>query len=222
MHEYKKLEVSSIKENDIDILYKQLLNNKYQFIILSFSNKKYVLTKERSLIEIKDENEFLNNVKKDIYYKTIIIKSNINVNDEDLNIYKFYLNKYKDKMSQKQYGDKYYFGCIAVKTDTGFITTIRGKENFDEYTIVENVNHNNHSVEVINKKASLNAPLLDYLFNNKNVKSIVHLHDFDEKLPYYEYAFPGTVKDSIRNFETSFNIKYHGVIYLFDKKGEML
>lgn len=222
MHEYKKLEVSNIEEKNIDILYKELLNNKYQFMILVFNNKKYVLTKERSLIEIENEEEFLNNVKKDCYYKTVLKNININVNDEDLNIYKFYLNKYKDKMSKKQYGDKYYFGCIAVKTDKGFITTIRGKENFDEYTIVENVDHNKRLIEAVNKKASLNAPLLDYLFTNKNVKSIVHLHDFDDDLPYYEYASPGTVKDSIRNNKTSFNIKYHGVIYLFDENGKML
>lgn len=222
MHNYKKISVINIEDKNIDILYKELLNNKYQFMILCFNNQKYVLTKEKSLIEIEDKNEFLNNVKKDIYYKTIIKNSNVNIKEDDLNIYKSYLNEYKDKMSKKQYGDKYYFGCVAVRTDNGFITTIRGKENFDEYTLVESVDHNNHFVEVINKKASLNAPLLDYLFKNKKIKAIVHLHDFDDNFPYYEYAFPGTVKDSIRNNTTSFNIKYHGVIYLFDENGKIL
>lgn len=222
MNKYKIIEVSSSEENTIDILYKELLNNKYQFIILFFNNKKYVLTKERSLIEIEDENKFLDDVRNDIYYKTIIKNDTINIKEEELNIYRTYLNRYIDKMNKKQYGDKYYFGCIAVKLENGFITTIRGKENFDEYTIVENVDHNNHLIKVSTKKASLNAPLLDYLFSNKKVKVIVHLHEFDDNLPYYEYAFPGTVKDSIRNNKTSFNIKYHGVIYLFDKNGNIL
>ena len=158
----------------------------------------------------------------DIYYKTIIKNSNININEQDLNIYHTYINKFKGKLTEKIYNDKYYFGCVAVKTNKGFITTIRGKQNLDEYTVIENVDHKNHIVNAINKKATLNAPLLDYLFKNKNVKTIVHLHDFDDNLPYYDYAFPGTARDSIRDNVTSFNIKYHGVIYMFDKKGNIL
>lgn len=222
MLNYRRLVVSNIDDKNINRLYKELLQNRYQFIILYLDKIKYILTKERSLFEITNEDEFLNNAENDIYYKTIITTKNSNVNENDLNIYKYYLEKYIDKMNKKQYDDKYYFGCVAVKSNKGFITTIRGKENFDEYTIVENVNHKNHTIKVINKKASLNAPLLDYLFKNQKVKSIVHLHDFCDKLPYYEYAFPGTVKDSIRNNHTSFNIKYHGVIYLFDKNGHIL
>ena len=57
---------------------------------------------------------------------------------------------------------------------------------------------------------------------NRKVKAIVHLHEFDNKLPFYDYAFPGTLKDSVRDNTTSFNIMYHGVIYLFDKNGNIL
>lgn len=123
---------------------------------------------------------------------------------------------------KKKNNGKYYFGCIAVKTNYGFITTIRGKQNLDDYTIIESVDHDNHIINAINKKATLNAPLLDYLFKNDNVKAIVHVHEFDDHLPYCYYAFPGTVKDSIRDNHKSFNIMYHGVIYLFDKKGNIL
>ena len=126
-------------------------------------------------------------------------------------------------MQKNIYGDKYIFGSIAVKTDSGFITTIRGKENLNDYTIVYDVDHINHTLNVIDKKATLNAPLLDYLFKNEKVKVIVHInHEFDDKLPYYDYAFPGTVRDSTRNNKTSFNIKHHGVIYLFDKNGNLI
>ena len=126
-------------------------------------------------------------------------------------------------MQKNIYGDKYIFGSVAVKTYKGFITTIRGKENLNGYTIVSNVNHINHTLNVINLKATLNAPLLDYLFKNEKVKVIVHMnHEYDDQLPYYDYAFPGTVKDSIRNNKTSFNIKHHGLIYLFDKNGNLI
>lgn len=223
MEKYKIMNVSNIEDNNIiDMLYHELLNKKYQFIILNCNDKKYVLTKEKSIIEIDNEILFLNNFNNDIYYKTIIKNSNININEQDLNIYHTYIDKFKGKLTEKIYNDKYYFGCVAVKMDKGFITTIRGKQNLDEYTVIENVDHKNHIVNAINKKATLNAPLLDYLFKNKNVKAIVHLHDFNDNLPYYDYAFPGTARDSIRDNVTSFNIKYHGVIYMFDKKGNIL
>lgn len=222
MGNYKILNDLNIEDDNIDNLYSELLNKKYQFMILNFNDKKYVLTKERSMIPIDNEKLFLNNFNNDIYYKTIIKKSNINIDKQDLNIYNTYIDKFKDKLTEKRYNDKYYFGCIAIKTDNGFITTIRGKQNLDGYTIVENVDHKNHIINAINKKATLNAPLLDCLFKNKKVKIIVHIHDFDNNLPYYDYAFPGTVRDSIRNNMTSFNIRYHGIIYMFDKNGNML
>lgn len=221
MHDFKEITISNFEDKKIDCIYEDLLDKKYQFMILNLNNKKYVLTKERSLFEIKDKHAFLDRIKRDVYYKTIIKQTNVEVIQEDLNIFKQYLNKYKNKMS-KVYGDKYYFGCVAVKMDKGFITTIRGKENFDEYTIVKYVDHTNHIIEVVNKKASLNAPLLDHLFKNEKVKTIVHLHEFDDELPTHEYAFPGSVADSIRDNRTSFNIGHHGVIYLFDKNGQVL
>lgn len=222
MNPYKKIKVSNIEDKTIDILYKELLHKKYQFIILYFNKKNYVLTKERSLIELNNEEKFFHNLNKDIYYKTIIKNSNVNINELDLDIYNSYIDKFKDKLTEKRYNDKYYFGCVAVKTNKGIITTIRGKQNLVDYTIIESVDHKNHIINAFNKKASLNAPLLDYLFQNKKIKVIVHLHAFDNNLPYYEYAFPSTVKDSIRDNTTSFNIRHHGLIYLFDKNGNIL
>ncbi len=79
-----------------------------------------------------------------------------------------------------------------------------------------------HTLYVSGKKATLNAPLLAKIFENKKVEAIVHIHEFNECFPYYEYAFPGTLQDSIRENNTSFNIRYHGVFLLFDKKGNRL
>ena len=206
---------------NIDLLYTELLNNKKQYLFFNKDNKEYVLTKEKSIIPIHNTKEFIDKYKNDIYYRTHIIDYDINININDLKLYYSYINKYRNELTNKKY-DKYLFGCIAIKTDNGFITTIRGKEDLDEYTVVTSVDHDKHIVTVNNKKATLNAPLLDNIFKNKKIKVIVHLHEFDNKLPYYEYAFPGTVKDSFRNNNTSFNIRYHGLFYLFDNEGNML
>ncbi len=223
MTKYKMIYVSNIDDNYIDKIYKELLKNKWHFIILHVNGEVNVLTKEKSFFKIEDEQQFINSYEKDIYYKTIINNEEININEDDLNIYKKYIQKYKDIILKNVYGDKYIFGSIAVKNDKGFITTIRGKENLNDFTIVNSIDHVNHIINVSNKKATLNAPLLDYLFKNKNVKVIVHInHEYDDKLPYYEYAFPGTVRDSIRDNKTSFNIKHHGVIYLFDNNGNLI
>lgn len=223
MINYKKIYVSSIDNEVIDEVYKNLLQNKWHFVILDVNGILNVLTKEKSIFNINNEQKFINNFEQDIYYKTNITNKNIITNQTDLSIYKKYIQKYKDIMQKNIYGEKYIFGSVAVKTTCGFITTIRGKENLNDYTIVSNVDHTNHVLNTINKKATLNAPLLDHLFKNKNVKIIVHInHEYDNNLPYYEYAFPGTVKDSIRNNATSFNIKYHGVIYLFDKNSNLI
>lgn len=223
MINYKKIEVINLDINIINEIYKDLLINKWHFVILNVNRSLKVLTKEKSIFDIESEEEFVNNYNKNIYYKTIISNKNIMINKDDLNIYNEYIGKYKNIMEKNIYGDKYIFGSVAVKTENGFITTIRGKENLNDYTFVNNVDHINHTISVIDKKATLNAPLLDHLFKNKKVKVIVHInHEYDNKLPYYDYAFPGTTKDSIRCNKTSFNIRHHGVIYLFDKEGNLI
>ncbi len=223
MTKYKKIYVSNIDDNYIDKIYKKLLKNKWHFIILHVNGEINVLTKEKSFFKIENEQQFINFYEKDIYYKTIINNEKIIINEDDLNLYKEYIQKYKDIILKNVYGDKYIFGSIAVKTDNGFITTIRGKEDLNDFTIVNSIDHVNHIINVSNKKATLNAPLLDYLFKNNNVKVIVHInHEYYDKLPYCDYAFPGTVRDSIRDNKTSFNIKHHGVMYLFDKNGNLI
>ena len=222
MEKYQIINISDLKTNTINILYSKLLQQKYNFLLLHINAKKYVLTKEKSIFEITDEKKFINHFNNNIYYKTIVKKDNINVDLKYLNIYKNYITDFKNQLTNKKYDNKYYFGCVAVKAPNGILTTIRGKENLEEYTLIKNVDHINHKIYVINKKATLNVPLLDYLFNNTNAKAIVHLHEFDNNFPYYEYAFPGPVKDSIRNSKTSFNIKHHGIIYLFDENKNIL
>ena len=222
MINYKRDFIKDITDKLIDKKYKELLNNKWQFLILETPNKKHVLTKEKSLFELDDEQKFLSDAEKDIYYKTII-EDESKMDAADFKIYNNYLKKYSSLMSKNIYGDKYIFGSVAVKTSNGFITTIRGKENLNDYVVVQEIDHEKRIIKVGGKKATLNAPLLDNLFKNEKVKVIVHInHFFDENLRYDEYAFPGTVRDSFRDNKQSFNIKYHGVFYLFDEDGNIL
>ncbi|MBQ7141254.1 MAG: hypothetical protein IJO32_07120 [Bacilli bacterium] len=223
MVNYKKIYVLNINSEIIEETYRSLLENKWHFVILDVNGVLNILTKEKSLFKINNERQFINEFEQDIYYKTIISNQKMIINEYDLKIFNEYIKKYKDIILKNIYGDKYIFGSIAVKTENGFITTIRGKENLNDYTFVNSVDHTNHTLNITNKKATLNAPLLDYLFKNDRVKVIVHInHEFDDKLPYYDYAFPGTVRDSIRDNKTSFNIKHHGVIYLFDKNSNLI
>lgn len=223
MIKYKKEYIDNLTDETVDAIYKDLLKNKWQFVIMEIDKKRYVLTKEKSVFEIDDEGGYIDDANRDIYYHTEYVEEELDLGNR-LEVFKEYISKYKDKIVKNLYGDKYIFGSIAVRLDeNSFITTIRGKEDLSEYTIVKSVDHETKTVYVKGKKATLNAPLLASLFENKDVDAIVHInHYFDPELKNLSYAFPGTVKDSIRDNKESFNIKYHGVIYLFDKDGKKL
>ncbi len=224
MIKYEIKKINKLNEKVRDKLYKDLLLNKWHFLILDMNDDKFVLTKEGSLFQIDNIDKFIDDADNDIYYRTEIVNNSDVINKESLEIFKKYINKYRDEIEKNLYGGKYLFGSIAVRiNENEFITTIRGKENLEDYTIVKKVDHNKHIVYVDEKKATLNAPLLDTLFNNKDVKVIVHInHKYDNSLKSYEYAFPGTVRDSNRDNDTSFNIKHHGLFYLINDKDEII
>ena len=220
MNKYKKIYIKNFRE--IENVYNQLINSKLAFMIVDINGVLNVLTKEYGLFVIDSEEEFVEEYKNNKFYKTNVIYEDYDINLEDLNLFKYYINKYKDIFCKRYYGD-YIFGCVAVKTDDGYITTIRGKKNLEDYTFIKAVHHDELIINVIGKKAALNAPLFDYLFCNKKVKVIVQFNQvFDYKLKFYNYAFPGTVKDSKRNNVKSFNINNHGVVYLIDSDGNFL
>ena len=223
MIHYKEKEIIDLEATTIDQQYKELLQGTENFFILHFQSMDYALTKEKSFFLLENKQKFIEETMKDDYYHTVI-KDHIIEENDTLTIFKKYIKQYRNLMEKQLYGNKYLFGSVAVRINQeSFVTTIRGKENLDEYTIVQKVDFNRHEVLVNRKKATLNAPLLAHLFKNPKVKVIVHInHTFDEKLPYLEYAFPGTVRDSIRSNTTSFNIQYHGLFYLFDEDGNLL
>jgi hypothetical protein len=102
--------------------------------------------------------------------------------------------------------------------DGSFLTTGRGKHELDDTVMVYNVNQIDYTVEVHgDKKASLNAPLMDWIFKtNPKIHAIVHTHKIDNTFPTKQYAIPGTVRDSKRDVKGSFNVENHGCFILLD------
>src|SRR3989344_2507772 len=110
------------------------------------------------------------------------------------------------------------FGTFAARTGAGFITTTRGKRAGEKsLSFVKKVDHRKRIVYT-NRKATLNAPLLDMLFQrNPHIKFLIHGHELIGKKIQKEYQFPGTDGDLKNSFQTkkkSFIIRlpYHGYI----------
>ena len=107
-----------------------------------------------------------------------------------------------------------------------FVTTARGKNEAAEFAYVKYVDHQDRKVCCsTSKKATLNAPLFDVIFNNlSEVQYILHFHHQRDDLVTMDYATPGTDKDSLRSMldHPSFNIKGHGCILSFTKEGKLI
>jgi hypothetical protein len=195
--------------------------------------QKYVVTKERGVHPIHNDDvaQFILDRMDEQYYSTTSL-SDDNVTDE-LKECKKYLNKLlcSHKCNFIETDEGYMFGSGAVKIDNIdgggeiFVTTARGKQEMEDYAYVFEVDHDKRKVYCADKKASLNAPLFDYIFNRwDDVKQILHFHHQREDLLTYKYATPGTDADSIRRNVTgpSFNIEGHGCILSYSKGGELI
>ena len=110
------------------------------------------------------------------------------------------------------------FGTVARRSGHGgFWTTGRGKQELSKAVWVSRVEHASRTVYTGEGKASLNAPLLDALFNRfPAVTSIVHGHVEDPGLPVLPYAPAGTTRDSLRQVSGSFNVAGHGCYRLYE------
>lgn len=224
--------LSGVKHEDlIDIAYETALKARADAIFANDTMDlmaKYAVTKEFSIIPLTADTyaNFIWQAINDQYYKTETVKIVVKVKESTKECFEKYKTMYSDKFV-KLYGGQYRFGTIAVRMDDNmFYTTIRGKEDFSESTVVFYVNQRTRSVYIPEgfKKATLNAPLLANLFkSNPEIAVIVHFHDnSDDSLQTLSYAFPGTVRDSVRHISSSFNINYHGVFLLYNEMGELI
>lgn len=184
--------------------------------------QKFAVTKERGVHPLKHENLawWIWTTINDSYYASI--------HDPQLRIPMEAHTKVQRLI--KQNSDRFVkvetglvFGTVAVRHGDGFVTTGRGKRELDSISMVTKVDHRKQQVySGGDTKASLNAPLLSWLFSNKKVDHIVHYHEQVPGIPTYAYAPPGTVRDSKRLTTTSFNIEGHGCMLLFDAEGNQL
>jgi len=209
--------------------YETLLSSKSTVVFANDASnlkEKFMVTKERGVLRLtlEDLPKVIEQLTEDEYYSTekIPFKEMSSAVEGNINKYLCLFNKVCMHFTKVPEG--YYFGSVAVRAGNGFITTSRGKKDLSQiqYSYVERVDHERKIIRSGPMKASLNAPLLDMIFKNPKVDSIVHLHECDPKLQYLEYAPPGTVRDTMRNVSTSFNIESHGRYILSDSNGDIL
>ena len=182
---------------------------------------KYTVTKERGVhkMNISDMVKFVKQCVQDTYYHTETVCHAQTLYPQSKVIFDKLATCYASDFPTTPEG--YVFGSIAIRNPDGsFLTTGRGKNELDDTVTVIDVNQMAHLVMVAgNKKASLNAPLMDWIFKtNPKVHAIVHTHTINSSFPTKEYAIPGTVRDSKRTIASnySFNIANHGCFILLD------
>lgn len=134
--------------------------------------------------------------------------------------------------------DEYYctmvgertFGSFAVKDDeSGFWTTTRGKNGGrSEISRVYEVNHSKRVV-LANKKATMNAPLIDKIFElNPYTEVVLHDHIKLPNVPTFNYEMPGTAGEvniayrALAEEAEIFNIEGHGYIAGFKSVREAI
>lgn len=125
------------------------------------------------------------------------------------------------------------FGTVAWRaTESGkpvvFVTTARGKKELTELSCVMNVDHSARTILSLKDsgkvvKASLNAPLLERIFNeNDDVWGILHFHRQEPGLVVQPWAPPGTVRDTMRDVRKPFNVQGHGCYLYLDHSGNII
>lgn len=231
-----KLLSDSSEEELIDAAYEVLLESKA--VTIFANNAKNLenicaITKERGqhYMDRKNIAKWILDRMAENYYETIIGKTNdknetMKIAEEAL---KIIIQENKNSFIKVKEG--YVFGSVALRFGDpaawAFVTTSRGKNEIEDFAFVDTVKHDTNTVFCMTtKKASLNAPLFHNIFRTfNNVCSIQHYHCLRYDLTTQEYSTPGTDVDSDRfkyQNHPSFNIKGHGCILSFDKKGNLL
>jgi hypothetical protein len=210
-------------------------------------NQKYAVTKERAVIPLGQGElaDFILQCMNDQYYHTVVKTSgtehlDLHQGSDQFRKYqeaiakaKKLMERFKNKFPVRQGG--YVFGTVAVRhgSYSWFVTTTRGKKELEDFGLVLGVNHDDRKnwtstyTVLADKKVTLNAPLLDQIFQiYPDVEAIVHYHELDSGLPLLRWAPPGTERDSVRvlmrshpsDYGRGFEIEHHGVYRLFRKE----
>jgi hypothetical protein len=126
------------------------------------------------------------------------------------------------KKSYPQYpSNGHIYGTFAVRAETGFFTTTRGKKSgVDALAWVKGVDHEAHVV-LASEKATLNAPLLDLFFKtNPSFCIAIHGHQEIGRICSDKYQFPGTDGDNIHAVKVKsgevLQLRHHGFLVGFE------
>lgn len=142
------------------------------------------------------------------------------------------LERYRSRFV-KAPGSEHVFGSLGVLFDgTRMLTSPREKNGMftvDDAVIVDSVEGS-----VVwtrdGKKATLNAPLLyKTLLDNYCSRpdlpchAVLHLHECLGNVSSFEYAPPGTIRDSERpSYPLAFDIQDHGFVAVLSRRGDFL
>lgn len=208
------------KEVLVDAAYGVLLDSKAELVFANDATNlaaKFAITKERGVIPLDIDGlvQMVKQAMEDEYYSSV---SCVDLSIGDVTLFnKLVLENQFNFMAHNG------FGTVAVRAGPGksFFTTQRNKIMNGQFVnipiLVYAVSHDTRQVIYQGtSKPTLNAPLLAHIFEtNPTVTHIIHLHEQVPNLPTLPYAPPATVRDSIRDVHSSFNIEHHGC-YLFN------
>lgn len=136
------------------------------------------------------------------------------------------IDRYHDRFVKMFAGGLKYFGSIAVRcgVDSMFVTPREKSKVSICNCLMAKVDNFQHKIFTSGGKATANAPLLwDMLTQHGAASAVVHLHEELPGAPVFDYAPPGTVRDSNRGLlSKAFNIKGHGFVACVNKYGDIL
>lgn len=190
--------------------------------------KKHIITRERGEIVLGDAPadrfgglaQFIIDCTADLYYRTELNAPMNGIGPEHFNSFNEVVSVWGERFKQTPEG--YVFGTVAIRGPSwsqSFLTTGRGKNELEDTAVVHSVDHENRIVRVTgSRKATLNAPLLDRIFqHDPRAKKIIHFHEQLPDVPTLPYAPAGTVRDAMRALPhgpVAFNIAGHGCFIL--------
>jgi phosphopantothenate---cysteine ligase (CTP) len=193
--------------------------------------QKYAVTKERGVHPLHNDElpQWILDRMNEKYYstKTAELPMTDKMKEGKLELMKI-LAEHRHSFVKTDEGYVFGSGALLLEKDPlRFVTTARGKEEWEDFVFVDAVNHDNRKVFCTpHKKASLNAPLFHYMFSHlADIKYILHFHHQRAGLITLDYATPGTDQDSTMRTllpYRSFNIKGHGCILSYGENGELL
>jgi len=138
------------------------------------------------------------------------------------------LDRYRGKFLKDFAGGGYAFGSVAVRHPYDMMLTtprIKHSRLTCKNCVMTRVDPGERRVFTQRGlKATMNAPLLWQMLQLHGAADVVlHLHEEMPDIPTFDYAPPGTVRDSIRgDLPKAFNIRGHGSVVCLNRYGDIL